>query len=102
MARDREVHTAFELSANLTEGDYARKTYQGGFIIHGRSDTTLNPGGVRIGTAELYRLFQDDQQNGRSRRLALRDQSRGDRHHRYGRELRGRDRSQLVHQAAAR
>ena len=27
----------------------------GGFIIHGRSDTTLNPGGVRIGTAEIYR-----------------------------------------------
>ncbi len=41
-----------------TQGDYARKTYQGGFIIHGRSDTTLNPGGVRIGTAELYRLLE--------------------------------------------
>ena len=36
-------------------GDWVEKTGTGGFIIHGRSDTTLNPGGVRIGTAELYR-----------------------------------------------
>ena len=35
-------------------GDYAEKKKSGGFIIHGRSDTTLNPGGVRIGTAEIY------------------------------------------------
>jgi acetoacetyl-CoA synthetase len=35
-------------------GDYAEITEHGGFIIHGRSDATLNPGGVRIGTAELY------------------------------------------------
>jgi acetoacetyl-CoA synthetase len=35
-------------------GDYAEATGHGGFIIHGRSDATLNPGGVRIGTAELY------------------------------------------------
>lgn len=35
-------------------GDWVEKTEQGGFIIHGRSDATLNPGGVRIGTAEIY------------------------------------------------
>ncbi|MDC1207324.1 acetoacetate--CoA ligase [Candidatus Pelagibacter ubique] len=35
-------------------GDYAEIKKDGGFIIHGRSDTTLNPGGVRLGTAEIY------------------------------------------------
>ncbi len=35
-------------------GDYAEVKKSGGFIIHGRSDTTLNPGGVRLGTAEIY------------------------------------------------
>ena len=35
--------------------DFAEKTLNGGYIIHGRSDATLNPGGVRIGTAEIYR-----------------------------------------------
>ena len=33
---------------------YAEIKKSGGFIIHGRSDTTLNPGGVRLGTAEIY------------------------------------------------
>jgi acetoacetyl-CoA synthetase len=36
-------------------GDYCERTPSGGMIIHGRSDTVLNPGGVRIGTAEIYR-----------------------------------------------
>ena len=35
-------------------GDYAEIKDSGGFIIYGRSDTTLNPGGVRLGTAEIY------------------------------------------------
>jgi len=35
-------------------GDFAEWTAHGGLIIHGRSDATLNPGGVRIGTAEIY------------------------------------------------
>ena len=35
-------------------GDYAEVKNSKGFIIHGRSDTTLNPGGVRLGTAEIY------------------------------------------------
>ena len=39
-------------------GDYVEKTVHGGFIIYGRSDTVLNPGGVRIGTAEIYRQVE--------------------------------------------
>tara|TARA_B100000085_G_C18512965_1_gene500474 strand:- start:885 stop:1415 length:531 start_codon:yes stop_codon:yes gene_type:complete len=39
-------------------GDWVEKTDHGGFIIHGRSDATLNPGGVRIGTAEIYRQVE--------------------------------------------
>jgi acetoacetyl-CoA synthetase len=35
-------------------GDYAEITKNGGFIIYGRSDATLNPGGVRLGTSEIY------------------------------------------------
>ncbi len=35
-------------------GDFAEWTGHGGMVIHGRSDATLNPGGVRIGTAEIY------------------------------------------------
>jgi acetoacetyl-CoA synthetase len=38
------------------QGDFAEWTDNGGIIIHGRSDATLNPGGVRIGTAEIYRI----------------------------------------------
>ena len=36
-------------------GDFVSRTADGGFVISGRSDATLNPGGVRIGTAEIYR-----------------------------------------------
>ncbi|MBL8597740.1 MAG: acetoacetate--CoA ligase [Devosia sp.] len=39
-------------------GDFAEQRSSGGFVIHGRSDTTLNPGGVRIGTAEIYRQVE--------------------------------------------
>ena len=39
-------------------GDYIVKTEKDGFIIFGRSDATLNPGGVRIGTAEIYRQVE--------------------------------------------
>jgi len=39
-------------------GDYAEETAHGGLIIHGRSDAVLNPGGVRIGTAEIYRQVE--------------------------------------------
>lgn len=40
------------------QGDYAEITSHGGVIIHGRSDAVLNPGGVRIGTAEIYRQVE--------------------------------------------
>lgn len=40
------------------QGDFATWTSHGGVVIHGRSDTTLNPGGVRIGTAEIYRQVE--------------------------------------------
>jgi acetoacetyl-CoA synthetase len=40
------------------QGDFASRTEHGGFIIHGRSDATLNAGGVRIGTAEIYRQVE--------------------------------------------
>ena len=39
-------------------GDWAEITAHDGLIIHGRSDATLNPGGVRIGTAEIYRQVE--------------------------------------------
>ncbi|WP_314408132.1 acetoacetate--CoA ligase [Pseudomonas kuykendallii] len=39
-------------------GDYAEETAHGGMVIHGRSDAVLNPGGVRIGTAEIYRQVE--------------------------------------------
>ena len=45
----------FERFDNIwCHGDFAEWTPHGGMIIHGRSDATLNPGGVRIGTAEIY------------------------------------------------
>lgn len=52
-ARYREAY--FDRFDNIwCHGDWVEKTENGGFIIHGRSDATLNPGGVRIGTAEIY------------------------------------------------
>jgi len=45
----------FEKYKNIWHhGDFAKITDNGGFVIFGRSDTTLNPGGVRLGTAEIY------------------------------------------------
>ncbi|MBT8214700.1 MAG: acetoacetate--CoA ligase [Acidimicrobiia bacterium] len=41
-----------------THGDFIEIRPEGGVIIYGRSDTTLNPGGVRIGTAEIYRAIE--------------------------------------------
>ncbi|KLN60739.1 acetoacetyl-CoA synthetase [Kiloniella spongiae] len=49
----------FERFDNIwTHGDFLEITENGGLIIHGRSDATLNPGGVRIGTAEIYRQVE--------------------------------------------
>jgi acetoacetyl-CoA synthetase len=41
-----------------THGDYIKITDNDGIIVYGRSDATLNPGGVRIGTAEIYRIVE--------------------------------------------
>ena len=49
----------FEKYPNVwSQGDFASWTDHGGIVLHGRSDTTLNPGGVRIGTAEIYRRVE--------------------------------------------
>ena len=40
-------------------GDYAEKKNSGGYIIYGRSDATLNPGGVRLGTSEIYSIVEN-------------------------------------------
>ena len=57
-------------------GDYAELTEHGGVIIHGRSDAVLNPGGIRIGTAEIYR--QVEQLDDVVESLAVGQQWRGD------------------------
>jgi acetoacetyl-CoA synthetase len=56
----RRYHAAyFERFANVWhQGDYALLTGHGGIVILGRSDAVLNPGGVRIGTAEIYRQVE--------------------------------------------
>jgi acetoacetyl-CoA synthetase len=57
---DRKYHaTYFARFPNVWHhGDFAEWTEHGGMVIHGRSDATLNPGGVRIGTAEIYRQVE--------------------------------------------
>ena len=57
---NEKYHDAyFNKYANVwCHGDYILKTENNGFIIFGRSDATLNPGGVRIGTAEIYRQVE--------------------------------------------
>ena len=56
----RRYHDAyFSRFENVwAQGDYAEITDHDGVIIHGRSDAVLNPGGVRIGTAEIYRQVE--------------------------------------------
>jgi acetoacetyl-CoA synthetase len=50
----------FEIHSGVwSHGDYIEITESGGVIIYGRSDATLNPGGVRIGTAEIYRQVEN-------------------------------------------
>jgi acetoacetyl-CoA synthetase len=49
----------FEKYPNVwRHGDWCEETGHGGFVIYGRSDAVLNPGGVRIGTAEIYRQVE--------------------------------------------
>jgi len=57
---DQRYHAAYfdRFVGIWHQGDFAERTAAGGFVIHGRSDATLNPGGVRIGTAEIYRRVE--------------------------------------------
>jgi acetoacetyl-CoA synthetase len=59
-ADGRKYHDAyFDVFPNVwRHGDWAELTEHDGLIIYGRSDATLNPGGVRIGTAEIYRQVE--------------------------------------------
>jgi acetoacetyl-CoA synthetase len=59
-ADGRKYHAAyFERFPNVWHhGDYAELTQHDGLVIYGRSDAVLNPGGVRIGTAEIYRIVE--------------------------------------------
>ncbi|MCX8000778.1 MAG: acetoacetate--CoA ligase, partial [Leptospiraceae bacterium] len=53
------LNSYFEKFPNIwRHGDFAIHTENGGFIILGRSDATLNPGGVRIGTADIYKIVE--------------------------------------------
>jgi acetoacetyl-CoA synthetase len=59
-ADGRKYHAAYfeRFPGVWHHGDYAEHTEHGGYIIYGRSDAVLNPGGVRIGTAEIYRQVE--------------------------------------------
>jgi acetoacetyl-CoA synthetase len=60
----KKYHAAyFDVYPNVwRHGDYIKITERGGVIMYGRSDATLNPGGVRIGTAEIYRQMDQLQE----------------------------------------
>ncbi|MEM6998508.1 MAG: acetoacetate--CoA ligase [Pseudomonadota bacterium] len=57
---NEKFHNAYFSSFDnvWAHGDYGEKTEHNGIIIHGRADAVLNPGGVRIGTAEIYRQVE--------------------------------------------
>ena len=53
------INTYFKRYSNTwSQGDFAKITNNKGIVIYGRSDATLNPGGIRIGTAEIYRSVE--------------------------------------------
>lgn len=57
--QEKYKHAYFEKFPGVwAHGDYAEITEHNGLIIYGRSDATLNPGGIRIGTAEIYRQVE--------------------------------------------
>ncbi|PHX88808.1 MAG: acetoacetate--CoA ligase [Pelagibacteraceae bacterium] len=60
-ASGKKYHQAyFKKFKNIWHhGDFVEKTPNNGFIMRGRSDTTLNPGGVRIGTSEIYQQVEN-------------------------------------------
>jgi acetoacetyl-CoA synthetase len=56
---EKYQHAYFDRFPSVwAHGDYAQLTSHGGLIIYGRSDATLNPGGIRIGTAEIYQQLE--------------------------------------------
>ncbi|WP_010677618.1 acetoacetate--CoA ligase [Bacillus timonensis] len=57
---DKRYYSAYfaERPGIWTHGDFAEQTVEQTMVIYGRADTTLNPGGVRIGTAEIYRVVE--------------------------------------------
>ena len=58
--RKKYKHAYFERFPGVwAHGDMAKITQHGGLVIYGRSDAVLNPGGVRIGTAEIYRPLEN-------------------------------------------
>ena len=56
----KKYHAAyFDVYPNIwRHGDFIKISEHGGMVMYGRSDTTLNPGGVRIGTSEIYRQIE--------------------------------------------
>lgn len=57
---EKYLASYFEKFPNIwTHGDFVEPTQESGFIMHGRSDATLNVAGVRIGTAEIYRITEE-------------------------------------------
>ena len=58
--KDEKYNSAYFKKYNNVwhHGDFAKITNSGGFVIFGRADTTLNPGGVRLGTAEIYSVVE--------------------------------------------
>jgi acetoacetyl-CoA synthetase len=58
-AHSRYASSYFFRSPHIwIHGDFAVRTIRGGFYIRGRSDATLNPGGVRIGTSDYYAIIE--------------------------------------------
>lgn len=57
---DERYHDAYfsKYPGMWAHGDFASVSETGGIVIHGRSDATLNPGGIRIGTSEIYRVVE--------------------------------------------
>jgi acetoacetyl-CoA synthetase len=56
---EKYIASYFEKFPDIwTHGDFVEPTQESGFIMHGRSDATLNVAGVRIGTAEIYRITE--------------------------------------------
>ena len=57
--KEKYIASYFSRFKNVwAQGDFANFTDNNGMVIYGRSDATLNPGGIRIGTAEIYRAVE--------------------------------------------